>query len=440
MSPKKTMRFYRADNSGVNIRPHPDSSIKQEHRIYYHNFRTTHDFLTGQGLRKFAYRMQANLRTMVSKTEASSQWTEYKDLYVFVQQLLFPAAVEAMCGPVLLSLSPTFTSDFWEFDNHFPFFFKKYPRWLIPKGFRARDRLLQAVKSWLTYAHANFDQSMVSADGDWDPLFGSQFIRSRQDYCGKMADMSENAIASSELGMIWATNANSIPSAFWLLLEIIHDPELLERARHEVDQCHSSLSSPGNLDFDIDQLCKSPLLQSIYAETLRVYVAVFPIRTPEYKDFTLNNVLLKKDKLVAISSSVAHRDPTVWNTGRDNCHPLDTFSPERFLIYPDDEASGPLLKARKQELAPIQADTKEGPTFSLDGLSSSWIPYGGGQRMCPGRHFAKQEILLCFAVLVSSFDMKLRNSRKPSTDGRFYGLGALPPKEASPFLIRRRQA
>lgn len=39
------------------------------------------------------------------------------------------------------------------------------------------------------------------------------------------------------------------------------------------------------------------------------------------------------------------------------------------------------------------------PYFSLDGLNGSWIPYGGGFRACPGRHFAKREILMTLAVM-----------------------------------------
>lgn len=203
-TPKETMKFYRADNSGVNIQPHPSSNIKLEHRIYYHNFRTTNDFLAGPGLKRFANRMQINLRKQVSTSAIGHDWAKLPDLYAFVQQMLFPAAVEAMCGSYLLSISPTFTEDFWVFDSHFPYFFKRYPRWMISKGFRARERCLQGIKKWLAFAHANFDEDLVSADGDWDPYFGSQFIRSRQEYCSQMEAMNENAVASAEFGMIWA--------------------------------------------------------------------------------------------------------------------------------------------------------------------------------------------------------------------------------------------
>lgn len=185
-------------------------------------------------------------------------------------------------------------------------------------------------------------------------------------------------------------------------------------------------------------LCKSVLLQSVYAETLRLYVAVFPIRTAEYGDFKLKNSILPKDKLVAISSRVAHMDPTVWSTGGcGSPYPLDTFWAERFIVRPDDLTSGPNLRPQKRS-APSVDHEQNGPRFSLDGLSSAWIPYGGGQRMCPGRYFAKQEILLCFAMLISVFEIEPCHNSKPLADLNFYGLGALPPKKRSPFRIRRR--
>jgi hypothetical protein len=37
----------------------------------------------------------------------------------------------------------------------------------------------------------------------------------------------------------------------------------------------------------------------------------------------------------------------------------------------------------------------------MDGLSTSWIPYGGGQGLCSGHHFANQEIILMAAVFLA---------------------------------------
>ncbi|GKT50487.1 cholesterol 7-alpha-monooxygenase [Colletotrichum spaethianum] len=52
---------------------------------------------------------------------------------------------------------------------------------------------------------------------------------------------------------------------------------------------------------------------------------------------------------------------------------------------------------------------KKAKEFSMAGRPSSFFPYGGGVSMCPGRLFAKQEIILAVAMIVSRFDIEFEN-------------------------------
>ena len=225
-----------------------------------------------------------------------------------------------------------------------------------------------------------------------------------------------------------------------MLVEVVRDSSLLSRVRSDLSRCVSD-SSLSDLDFDIGRLCEQPLLQSIYAEILRLYTAVMIVRSAEHTDVTIGNWNFPKHSLIAISSQVAHMDKEVWSTGHKALHPLDKFWAERFLVYSHDPSSGPSFKRyQDSQHCATKNDPKE-PQFSLSGVSGSWIPYGGGQKICPGRHFAKQEILLTFAVLCSAFDIELLTDAEsgPTPDMRFYGLGTLPPRGATPFRIRRRK-
>lgn len=240
------------------------------------------------------------------------------------------------------------------------------------------------------------------------------------------------------------TNSNSIPAAFWFLFEVIRDPSLLARVRDEVDASLSESATSEDPDFDISRLCNQPLLQSIYAETLRLRVAVLIIRSAEHEDFNFRNWTFSKNKIIAVSSHTAHMDKDIWSSGAGNSHPLKEFWSDRFLVYPDRPSSGPSRRrfdsrSEKRRSIPTM-DHGEAPRFSFDGTASSWVPYGGGQRVCPGRHFAKQEILLSFAMMCTAFDIELRTEGKVKheADMRFYGLGTLPPKGQIPFRIRRR--
>ncbi|KAJ5175871.1 Replication factor C subunit 1 [Penicillium canariense] len=85
--------------------------------------------------------------------------------------------------------------------------------------------------------------------------------------------------------------------------------------------------------------------------------------------------------------------------------------------------------------------TKDNAVLS-HGLSGAWIPYGGGGFRCPGRHFAKQEILGSVAIFQSYYELEVVDRPKewlPRPDHRFYGVGAVPPAAPIPFRIRRRR-
>ena len=218
-------------------------------------------------------------------------------------------------------------------------------------------------------------------------------------------------------------------------MECFSDPSLLARVRQEVEKCIFQTGS-GKHRFEIKKLGRNPLLQSIYAETLRLRIAAFIMRSPERENMKINEWTVPKDDIVLIATTPAHMDGKVWNTGKINEHPIHRFWADRFLIYPGDPCSGPVKRTSHQETSKLLEGNDA--VFSLDGLEGSWIPYGGGFRACPGRHFAKREILMTVAVMVTLFDIEIDGSRALQTDPRVNGLGAQRPKNPIPFRIRKR--
>lgn len=189
-------------------------------------------------------------------------------------------------------------------------------------------------------------------------------------------------------------------------------------------------------------------------------------RCPERKNLEINGWTFPKDKVVLVSSTPAHLDETAWNCGRDGSKPLTSFWPDRFLIYPNDPHSGPQkpppfsnLTSPHSPQDPFPSPSNSAPqhnnplpstanpTFSLSGMSGSWIPYGGGPRACPGRHFAKREIMSTCALMASMFDVEIACAGNGNGNGNGdiemnpvdYGLGTLRPVDKVPFRIRRRR-
>lgn len=243
-------------------------------------------------------------------------------------------------------------------------------------------------------------------------------------------------------------NANSVPATCWYVLEALKNPDLLSRVRDEISQgLRDKFSDQGR--FNIEELCSQPLLQSMFAETLRLRTIQFIVRGSDHDDIHIDQWRIPKGELVAVDTHTAHTNEEIWSTGGPgNPHPVKEFWADRFLVYPNDPYSGPLKsrlhgqsEAKNTDQADLmQGEVKEGkPRFTIGGLSGAWVPFGGGRRQCPGRTFAKQEIILAAAMFLSHFDVELINDNLPEPDMRYYGLGGLPPNQQIPCRIRRRE-
>jgi cytochrome P450 len=241
-----------------------------------------------------------------------------------------------------------------------------------------------------------------------------------------------------------------MPATFWLFWHMVRDRSLLARAIPEVSACRAS-STNNALSFDTTKLCNQPLLQSSYAETLRLYVAVYIIRKPEYEDAQVLDYKIPKDKMIVVSSAMAHTDKQNWNLGTLEEHPVERFWADRFLTYGANTsrcpsasvtATIPPTSSSAASSPSLHADSKSNPPeakFSLNGYSGAWIPFGGGIHQCPGRHWVKLQMLLSFAIISSAFDIELVPGKaKLKVDMAKYGLGALNPAEKAGFRIRRK--
>ena len=142
-------------------------------------------------------------------------------------------------------------------------------------------------------------------------------------------------------------NGNAVPATIWFILELMRNRALLSRVRSEVEEARLP-GTPENLNlpnFDLTKLCSGQLLQSSYAETLRLYMAVGLMRIPSHKVYILGKWRFPQDHLIVMSSRTAHHNEESWNTGtQEEPHPLNTFWANRFLVYPNDPTSGPLKK------------------------------------------------------------------------------------------------
>ncbi|GAP92700.1 putative NACHT and Ankyrin domain protein [Rosellinia necatrix] len=428
--PAKALSLFDKDDSGGNHAPHPDSKVEARNRIDYRVHESLVRFLEGKGLLPFWNRFTDNItqRLHAMHDRAGSNWDYQADLMQLVGDETTISVINALCGPHLLALSPDFLQSFWNFDRNLQTYLRGTPSFLAPKAYADRRKVLDAVKTWQQHARDHFTESAIGDDGD-DPFWGCSFFRERQKMFLDMDGFDHAAIASQDFGAIWAAR-NAVTATSWSIFDIYRDPELLASLRAEVDTCKLKNEGVDSLvRFDIDRLLRLPVLQAVYAETLRLRMHFYIIRMPDRIDLNIQDWVIPRKKVIVTPTTVAHMDAEVWCTGEKNEHPVDKFWAGRFL------------KCSSKDTKDISQAHNPAPTFSTREVEGSWIPYGGGPRQCPGRHFAKRQILLTIALMVSLFDCEILEEgldiKEDFSLGGFGG-GVSHPTGKVPIRIRRR--
>ncbi|WPH03374.1 cholesterol 7-alpha-monooxygenase [Acrodontium crateriforme] len=335
-------------------------------------------------------------------------------LYIWLRKHMFEASVTALMGENLLKQYPDFMTDFYQFDQDFMKFFFQLP--FMGKAIANRKRIFDKIEAWSLDMLAKSGGSPIDPDGPaWEPLYGSRLNRARQkDY--KNRGLNSRSSAALDLGIVFALASNVIPTTGWMLMHIIDpagDLTLLPRVLAEVK---SSAKPDGT--FDVPTLIAQPLLQSIWTEALRLYSDVLVTRNIR-QDITLpldadgkRTVTLHNGDNIFAPSWIGHNDPIAWASENVS---ISQFHAERFLT-----------------IDPVTGNE----TFSLNGTTGKYFPFGGGKTICPGRVFAKQEALGALAMILFKFDFEIL--RFEDSDGKptksfpgfakaFPGSGALSP-------------
>jgi len=202
-----------------------------------------------------------------------------------------------------------------------------------------------------------------------------------------------------------------------MLIELVQRPTLLEAVRQEVLTTVTSTSAPGEPaapQFDLSKLTALPLFSSLWLETLRFYVSSVPFRKL-LSTLEVGGYQLEAGKTILAPTTLAHNEASFWT---QSGHSPDEFWPERFIGKDDKELAG------------------------------HFLPFGGGSTICPGRFFARQEVLLAVAMMVTRFEFELvgfvektgeQRYGKPEPDVKGAGGGAMQADGDCLVRMRRRR-
>lgn len=376
--PKRGLDAYRKDNSGPLSKPYPGSNVAPKDRI---DFMLHQNFIrqwSGPHHSTTTHRFKRALTARFDSLELNEQWKPVDDLYTVMALRVSAALTESIFGPSLLRMFPNFIEDLWKYDDVVPYLVRGFPWWLMPKPYRLRDSLRGQIEQWYAYARTKFTEDSIEADGDGDPYWGSEFTRHFQKMLSESGH-DDAMLSAQDFGTIWAAGSNTVPSVSIACLHIFRDPVLLKRIRDEVDEAFPTAEDLASASHH--QLLKLPLLCSIFAETLRLYVKVFFGFSSPHEDAILGKYRLPKAQLGLWNSDLPHNDDTFWNT-KGGRYPINTFWADRFIIDPNDPESGPIrpeLRKREVKAGLMGTDETDGnkPFFSTEGLDGAWVPYGG---------------------------------------------------------------
>ena len=297
------------------------------------------------------------------------------NLYEWLWPRIFHASTTALVGETLLDMYPDFEHDYrvWE-ENLLPLLFGT-PRLFARSAFRARDACVEKLSHWLqAISHRRAAEKETDVpDPDWTPDEGARIMRKRHALYEERG-LSVHAQAGWDLVFLAGIVSNATPTTGWLLLHILSPtspPDFRSNIMAELQACQRTYGS-----LDIAALTRAPRLNAAFHEVLRLYVDLIVVREVDSSGAVGVHKVGQGDQVMA-PTWMTHRDPTLFENP-------DIFDPDRFLTV--DKETGRV-------------------GYSVTGRTGAYFPFGGGHYMCPGRVFAKQEVLGTVAVLLLNYQI-----------------------------------
>ena len=191
-------------------------------------------------------------------------------------------------------------------------------------------------------------------------------------------------------------------------MEILQGRTLYNAVREEIETAYTTDPITGQPALDSQRLASLPLLQSIWTVTLRLRMS-FNVTRDVKESIVINGHTIAQGSMIQAPMMISHHDKT-WGTIE---HPASKFWAQRH----------------------IQHDSA-GTHFSMAGQKTSFFPFGGGANICPGRQFAKLEVITTVALVLSKFEIEVQawttvdgkpSNRPAKSDVRYCGTGAMAP-------------
>lgn len=396
-------------------------SIENDHKFLQVS---SNKHLMGDGLVVMTQAMMSNLQNLmlhnVGSAEDQNTWME-DGLFNYSYNIVFRAGYLALFGnetpkatgslknakEVDRVQSEELFREFRKYDNLFP----KLAYGVLPPGEKMEaERLKRLFWNMLSV------QKVKTKDNISGWVSDQQQVREEH-------GMQESMQNRYMFLLLWASQGNTGPAAFWLLLYLMKHPDAMKAVLTEVEEV---LKETGQvvkkggplIDLTRDMLMKTPIMDSSVEETLRLTAAPVLIRAV-LQDMTLKTSdgqeynIRTGDRVALFPYTAVQVDPEVHH------EPL-TFKYDRFLT----------------------SDGGKKTDFYKGGKKLKYynMPWGAGVTMCPGRFFATNELKQFVFLMLTYFEFELTNPDEdmPDIDIKRWGFGSMQPTRDIQFRYRLR--
>ncbi len=204
--------------------------------------------------------------------------------------------------------------------------------------------------------------------------------------------MSDRQLRDEAMTLYLAGHETTALALAWTWYLLSQHPRVEEKLANEWGRVLNG-RAPG-----ADDLAALPYTAAVIAESMRLYPPVYALGREATTDLELGGYRVKRGYTVLMSQWVNHRDPKYFPEP-------ERFSPERW----EDGLE------------------KRLPRFA-------YYPFGGGQRMCVGSHFANVEAAIVLAIV----GQKYRFTLEPDAVIDIKAQITLLPKYGIPATLRHR--
>lgn len=339
------------------------------------------------------------------------------DLLGWVRHLVTVSTAKYLYGPQNpIAVDSSLETSFWDFDHGLGSLLMNIaPSITARKAYLGREKLSAAL---LVYLEAGLHKT------------GSTIVQRRVEIALGHG-WALPAVAREELSFLFAGIVNATTSTFWILVHLYADPSLLASVRGEVQAIIKTLEPDSSSERSRLQLTDlrdhCPVLVAVYRECLRLGSDTYSTRLVKEDHMLASQYFLAKNSVVQIAGGIIHADGRIW--GDD----VDSFNPKRFLAPQENT-----LDAKIGEDGKPTAKAKQNNSFH----PAAFRAFGGGKTLCPGRHFAMNEILAFVALVVLQFDMRAVRGDKievPNKNDGVLPVHILEPVNEVQVLISRRE-